>query len=177
MRSLRIRPLTEERLRQAFPLVQTWDASLTLEDWEAFARPLLEDKGAKEGKSGLPERGIMTVENEQGYISGFFSYHCVKDLRHGRLLFAENLVAFDFIDRDTCYEALCAALENLAHRLGCGAIHTIVADATSKGEAQGKLPEHGKEPRLRRLLEARGHHEEGWLLCKRLTGRNPCGPI
>jgi hypothetical protein len=151
---LKIRPLSAERVAQAFPLIQTALPVVTLAAWRDFAAALMSGGDAREG-------GILAVTDGRNYIAGLCSYRVVPDLVHGRLLDASHFLAFDMLDRRPVAEALAAALEARARERGCSAVHT-------------RLPHRNAAPPdpgngLSGLLAARGHRVESLGLCKRLV--------
>ncbi len=154
MRNLQVKQLTADRLQQAFPLLQSLDPGLSLDRWLAYARSLV---GAPCCSEGPQESGVMSIENEQGYITALFTYRCFEDLRHGRLLTAENFVALDLLDPETCAHALSEALEHLAAHLSCDAVHSLISESEARGAGAGVMAS---------VLKARGHLDRGRLLCK-----------
>lgn len=154
MTQLKIRPLSAERVSQAFPLIQTALPEVTLAAWRDFAAVLMSGGDAREG-------GILAVTDGRNTIVGLCSYRLVPDLVHGRLLDADHFLAFDLLDRRPVAEALAEALEALARERGCTAVHT-------------HLPQRNDAPTepgtgLTGLLAARGHRVESLGLCKRLV--------
>ena len=164
MRNLQIKHLTADRLQQAYPLLQSCDPALTLEGWQAFARPLLD--GTAGSGSRPAESGIMTVENEQSYITGLFTYRCGQDLRLGRVLTAENFIAFDFLDPAACARALGDALEHLSRQLGCAAVRSIVTLADGPNSPNRKAADL-----IGRILRDKGHSETAYLMVKAVPRR------
>ena len=78
-------------------------------------------------------------------------YRVIHDLRHGRVLFADHVIALDMVDRNPVAKAVLAALETLSASLGCDALHTSL-----------EAPQEG----LKAVWENAGHHAEKTLLCK-----------
>ena len=162
MRKLQVKQLTNERLEQAFPLMQSSDPGLSLDRWLAFASQMMvESTGGKPAPSG-----IMTVENEQSYIAGLFSYRCHQDLHRGKTLTAENFVALDFLDPRACAEALGTALDHLARQLGCSAILSLLNVSGPKSEGCARMMES--------VLRERGHETRGQVLCKAVEKQLSC---
>ncbi|MFQ6017175.1 MAG: hypothetical protein ACE5KF_03180 [Kiloniellaceae bacterium] len=148
-RQLRIRPLTPDRIAQAYPLVQAALPEVSLGDWRDFAAPLVSPKAQ-------PDAGIITVISERDYIAGLCSYHIAHDLRHGPALIADHFLALDLFDQRAVVHALAEAIESLAKDRLCTAIHT-------------NLPETGakiSDGWLIRLLGNRGHRIESLRMCK-----------
>ncbi len=157
MTQLKIRPLSAERVSQAFPLIQTALPEVTLAAWRDFAAALMSGGDAP---GGAREGGILAVTDERDYIAGLCSYRVAPDLVHGRLLDADHFLAFDLLDRRPVAEALAEALEALARERGCRAVHTRLPHKITAPD-----PGHG----LSGLLAARGHRVESLGLCKRLV--------
>jgi hypothetical protein len=154
VRHLKIRPLTAERVTQAFPLIQVALPAVTLAAWRAFAAALMTGGAARDS-------GILAVTDERNYIAGLCSYRVVPDLVHGRLLDAGHFLAFDLFDRRPVAEALAEGIEVMARDRGCSVVHT-------------QLPRRNDTPcepgnGLAELLAARGHRVETLGLCKRLA--------
>ena len=154
MRQLKIRPLSAERITQAFPLIQTALPEVTLVGWHDFAAALMSGGNPREG-------GVLAVTDGQNYIAGLCSYQVVPDLVHGRLLDAGHFLAFDLLDPRPVAEALAEAVETLARKRGCTAVHTHLP------QRNNAPPEPGNG--LLDLLTARGHRVENLGLCKRLV--------
>lgn len=163
MRNLRVKHLTPGRLQQAFPLLQACDPTLSLETWTAFAAPLLSPtpKAEQPGRGEPPEHGILSVENEQGYIAALFTYRCHPDLRLGRVLLAENFMAFDLLDPAACAHALVAALEQLSGQLRCSEVRSHIS--------HGRTPDNRNGGLMAAVLAERGHGPCGRLFCKEVA--------
>ncbi len=152
MRHLEIRPLTAERIAQAFPLIQASLPQVTLETWRDFAAALV--------AQGAPAAtGIILVVGERDTIAGLCSYRVERDLVHGRLLNADHFLAFDLFDRRSVAHALAAGVEDLARERHCTAIHTNLIRPRDPAPAGGGLVE---------VLSARGHRIETLGMCKPL---------
>ena len=153
-REFTVKPLSAERVTQAYPLVQTNDPELGLEAWRDYALEHVRTRG-----DGRHSHGILIAENEGGFIVGLVAYHDAIDLHHGPVLVAEHLLAFDLLDRNLIVKRLTAELERIAGDHGYKAIHTTLPEAA---------PSRGGHW-LRNFLEARGHHVEGMSMCKPLA--------
>ena len=154
VRQLRTRPLTGERIAQAFPLVQTSLPQVTLDAWRDFAEALVSHRNGAAA-------GIIAVLGERDYIAGLCSYRIGHDLVHGRLLSAEHFLAFDLLDRRAVAHALAEGIEGLARAHHCTAIHTHLP---RMGDAD---PERGGG--LQDVLSTRGHRIESIGMCKLLA--------
>ncbi|WP_181449429.1 hypothetical protein [Azospirillum thermophilum] len=156
------KPLGRRQIDQAYPLICAISPGLAVERWRAFAAALLD----RNGQSALPA-GIMTVQNANGYIHGLFSYAVEEDLRHGPALVVDNFVVMDLFDLGGAAEVLLRAMEALAARLGCTAIHTNLP------EAYAILT--GAENPVMACFRGQGHRMETMRLCKPLGGANDNG--
>ena len=118
---MKTQTLNSQKVDQAYGLVRLAAPQISLEDWRDFARSSI-------SPSEAPESGILTVEDESGYIMGLVGYVVDYDLEHGRTLIAKNLMALADTDkgRQEVAFALISALEDLASHQRCGAIRTIV---------------------------------------------------
>ena len=132
MRQLEIRPLTAERIAQAFPLIQASLPQVTLEAWRDFAAALI-DQGAPAAT------GIILVVGERDTIGGLCSYRVERDLVHGLLLNADYFLAFDLLDRRAVAHALAEGVEALARQRHCTAIHTNLTRPPDPAPAGGGL--------------------------------------
>ncbi len=152
MRNLETRPLTPERVAQAFPLIQTALPAVTLEEWRDFALPLA-------NPAGQSASGVVTVISEQDFIVGLCCYRVEKSLHHGAVLMADPFVALDLLDLKAVASALADAIESLAREWHCTAIHTSLPATGAKGA----------ENWLVRNLRSRGHQVESLRMCKLLA--------
>lgn len=153
MRQLSTRPLTPDRIGQAFPLIQATVPDVTLDDWRRFAMTLMTPREPRPA-------GIMTVLSELDYIAGLCIYRVEHDLRHGWALAADHFLALDPFNRGAVVLALVEALEALARENGCAAVHTSVPERCTTVQANGRG--------LIEILCSLGHEIETVRLCKRL---------
>ncbi|PWC83423.1 hypothetical protein TSH100_20625 [Azospirillum sp. TSH100] len=164
------KPLGRRQIDQAYPLVCAIAPGLGVGQWRAFAAAVLD--GATMGgseKDGSPaSRGIMTVQNAQGYLHGLFSYAAEPHLLHGRTLCVDNFVVLDLFDVAGVAEALLRAMEGVARRLGCAAIHTTLPDRTVRhGSRRDPIPD---------CFRTEGHRQETVRFCKDLAVVNDNAP-
>jgi hypothetical protein len=118
-----VRRLTGDDVMRAYPLARLAAGHLTLPAWLRFAEALgAEPPGAKKPRkaSGGAE-GLLGVEDSRGYLYALCSFAAEPDLRTGRRLCVDNLVALDLIDGDIPAQALIGALDRLARDLDCPA--------------------------------------------------------
>lgn len=149
VRKLNVSLLSQTEVDQAFPLMQTICPAADLEAWRRFAGQRL----AQGTDSGT---GVLIVRNEQGCIVAIAAFQLSQDLIHGPILLADHFGALDIIDQDNVARALEAGLEKIARRHGCTAVHTNVTASGRKGH----------DDWLCSVLFERGHHVEGFQMCK-----------
>ena len=118
------RRLTKNRVEQAYPLVQTASEDISLEKWHAYA-----DAHLKRSSTG--EKGIVCVENEQGYIHGLLGFRVDMTLRWGRTLICEHLIALHLVNAEPIITAIIDKMDILARDLKCEAIHVTGLQAYS----------------------------------------------
>ncbi|CAO3418340.1 hypothetical protein [Azospirillum endophyticum] len=154
------KPLGRRQIDQAYPLVCAIAPGLGVDQWRAFAAALLDD-ATRSGGSGLPaDRGIMTVQNAQGYMHGLFSYAVEPQLFHGRTLSVDNFIVLDLFDVAGIAGTLLQAMEGLARRLGCTAIHTTLPERyLSRASRRTPIPD---------CFHIEGHRQETIRFCKDL---------
>lgn len=171
------KPLGRRQIDQAYPLVCAMAPGLGVDQWRAFAAAVLDsatlgsstegaagDGAAREGR--LPaSRGIMTVQNAQGYLHGLFSYTAEPHLLHGQTLCVDNFVVLDLFDVAGVAEALLRAMEGLARRLGCAAIHTTLPDRFARPDS---LQGSRRDP-IPECFRTEGHRQETIRFCKDLV--------
>ncbi|HYD67496.1 hypothetical protein [Azospirillum sp.] len=145
------------QIDQAYPLVRAIAPDLPVERWRSFATALT---GAS-APPGAPA-GIMTVQNDRGYIHGLFSYAVKEDLRFGRILSVDNFVVLDLFNVSDAASSLLQTMEDLGRTLHCTAIHTNLR------ECYAGTPAHG-HPMLG-FFRDEGHDVDGVRLCKALAG-------
>lgn len=116
-----VRRLTGEDVMQAFPLARLAAGHLTLPAWLRFAEAMgAEPPGAKKPRKPTDgSEGLLGVEDSRGYLYALCSFTVAPDLRTGRRLCVDNLVALDLIDGDIPARALIGALDRLARDLDC----------------------------------------------------------
>ena len=108
-----VKPLTPERIPQAFVLASKFDERLSQDAWCEYAAAVVE-----KGDNGVG-RGIMTVQSEEGYIYGLSVHHLKQELRRGRVLEIENFAVVDLIGAKTAAGLLLESLESIARAQQC----------------------------------------------------------
>lgn len=106
------KPLALNKINQAYALVRAARPDMTVDGWRAMASEYIEEPPV-DGPAG---RGVVAVQNEQGYIVGLFCYVACDDMRHGPTLRIENLTALDLFDQVGVMAALLDEIEALARR-------------------------------------------------------------
>jgi hypothetical protein len=149
VRKLNASLLTTPEVDHAFPLIRAICPGAELEGWRSFAR----QRVAAGPESGT---GILIVRNEQSCIVGLCAFQLSYDLLHGPVLFSDHFCALDIVEQGAIARALENAMEKIARRHGCAAVHTNVA-------AAGNTPDDGW---LCAVLYERGHRVEGLHMCK-----------
>ena len=108
-----VKPLTRERIPQAFVLVSIFDAALSQDAWCHYATAIVES-----ADNGLA-RGIMTVQSQRGYIYGLSVHDLKHELRRGRILEVENFVVADLVGARPAAGLLLESLEGIAREQQC----------------------------------------------------------
>lgn len=152
-RRYEVRPLPLSRLPQVYPLVHAIAPRLGLGEWLAHGRTLCAAGREREA-------GLIAAQGADGYIYGLFSYRILPDIQHGRTFRVENFVALDLVDGAGAAEALIAAIDSLARKMDCVAVHVMVAQQQGTRVALD-------ERRLGPFFHA-GYGAEGIGMCKRL---------
>ena len=156
MLSLRLEPLTPEKIARAYALVQLVAADVSLAAWRKFA-------GQRISGMSPSLSGIHTVQDRRGNILGLASYAAADDLNDVRTLTVDHLVVIGTTERqgDAVLSALLSAMETIAISCGCGTIQFKLAASGS-----ATLDHHA-----RWLLETAGHSERYVLLAKALEAQ------
>ena len=121
-----IRPLTHERIHEAFPVVAVLDSGITPEEWCEYAQTLIEPPESRHN------HGIITVQDLQGHIIGFSVYQIRPDLRRGRILDIENFAVANLIGAPNAASTLLKALENLARDEKCECLSISLLNPKSR---------------------------------------------
>jgi hypothetical protein len=142
--------LSRDQIRSVYPLIREAVATIDLTTWLRFARQFTAPRRAG-------QYGIVTVRREgRTFPCGLFCYRVEDDLKLGKVLTADHFVAVDLLDPGAVLAALVEELDELAKRLGCQAVRSLV---------------HGGAPIVAGGLYAAGHRPEGAApLLKMLRG-------
>ena len=149
------RILSLDRVPQAFPVIQTL-TDLSLQRWHQYATLRLASR-----ESNPESAGIVAIENDRGYIHGLFGYRTDFDLKCGRVLLCEYLVALGMLDSGPIFERLVSTMEDIARDRDCRAIHVRVP--------LGSFSASDGSTKLTNLLQTAGHTAETMELCRPLT--------
>ena len=143
--------LAPKQVDQAWPIIQSSLPGVHIDDWRSFAASMNdwpEDKG-----------GIVAVKNGS-YLHGLFSYTIAPHLTHGQVLNVDNVFVLDLFTPGMVADVLLDAVEDVALRHGCLAVHTLLPVTMADDLADNG---HWLAARFR----SRGHCVETKLLCKR----------
>jgi hypothetical protein len=109
-------PLAYAQIGQVFPLLQLVGETCTAQQWELFAAAIVDAMAPRP-----PAAGIMTLQDDRGYIQGLFRYRASRGASGGATLLVDDVVALAMFER-SLVEALDRNLEELAREHGCGVI-------------------------------------------------------
>jgi hypothetical protein len=121
--------LDRARLPLALPLVRLIRPDLAMEDWRAFALPLV-----SEDDHDPPQRGIVVAERN-GYMRGLFAYRAVPDLGNQPVLLVQNVAMFEIADSAALARVLRDEIASLSHKLRCARTQVLL-DATDSWTRQ-----------------------------------------
>ncbi|HEX9771457.1 MAG TPA: hypothetical protein VGA50_19955 [Kiloniellales bacterium] len=117
-----VRPLTPERIPEAFPTVAFLDDEVTAERWSDYANAIVGPNGQDDG------HGIMTLQDPQNRIVGLSAYTIRADLQRGRVLVVENFAVAALIGARQAAATLLAAMEQLARDRDCRCLAVSLVD-------------------------------------------------
>ena len=144
-----VTPLVPDQIAQAYALIQAAESSISLKQWQDFV-----DSVICPAKNSAPNRGIMTLRDEEEYIFGLFTYFVRPDLHHGRVLVVDNFLAMTLLDRRGLAETLLSSMARIGEEHGCHAINMDIAQ---------------KHTWISDYLTATGHEVEKLGFCKILS--------
>jgi hypothetical protein len=121
-RQYAIKSLTLDRISQAFPLIHAAEMDLSLGQWVRYAKDHLQGMH----NYGDGHRGIVTIESDDDYIHGLFLYAVDCDLKLGRSLRCEHVIALDLFHGEKVAASILEAIQILAKKHDCGAISVSV---------------------------------------------------
>ncbi len=117
-----VRPLSQERIPEAFPVVAFLDEQVTPQQWSDYASAVVASTGQGGG------HGIMTLQDPQSHIIGLCVYHIRPDLQRGRVLVIENFAVVTLIGARQAASTLLAAMEALARDRNCACLAISLLD-------------------------------------------------
>ena len=121
-----VRPLSQERIPEAFPVVAFLDEQVTPQQWSDYASAVVASTGQGGG------HGIMTLQDPQSHIIGLCVYHIRPDLQRGRVLVIENFAVVTLIGAQQAASALLAAMEALARDQDCACLAISLLDRKAR---------------------------------------------
>jgi hypothetical protein len=121
-----VRPLSQERIPEAFPVVAFLDERVTPQQWSDYASTVV----AANGQGG--SHGIMTLQDRQSHIIGLSVYHIRPDLQRGRVLVIENFAVVTLIGAQQAASTLLAAMEELARDRNCACLAISLLDSKAR---------------------------------------------
>jgi hypothetical protein len=142
---LSVRPLAPGQLRDLYPLMRAASPALSLQAWLHFARALTASKAP--GHAGI----LVARRHRVSHPCGAVCYRRDRDLQFGIILTAEHFIAMDLLYPEAVMDALLGELDNIAMRLRCNAIRSIV---------------QGGRVMLADELRGAGHVSEGFTMTK-----------
>lgn len=153
MRRLTVAPLSPAKIDQCFALVRLGSPHVKPELWQTYAMDYL-----AESRAG--NAGILSVEEDRGYLLGVLVYEVGPDLHHGITMIAKDCFVYDCLERGKREIALSliAGLEELANQQRCTSLHL-------------RLPVSRADPVdhwLAGLLQSSGHSIVAVQYCKQL---------
>ena len=118
MPRLSVSNLEPDGMAEAYPLIRR-QARVGPERWQEFGKQLASRGG-----------GVVAVRAEDQRVHGVAAYVPVVSLRHGTALRVEAIAAFELGHVALVRNALSAALDELARRLGC---EVVMVSLDAKG--------------------------------------------
>jgi hypothetical protein len=108
--------LDRRTIDKAYPLVRNIVPGMTAARWTQFVRPHLVPRS--------PDwpRGVMTIQNADGYILSLFAFEVRADLHESRIFHMDHIMIPNLPGRGTLWASTVGAAERLAEMNGCRAI-------------------------------------------------------
>ncbi len=123
--SIKTSHLPEDRVDQCLPLLQALLPSLDRARWRTYCHTLYAAGYPARSVPGTPKirsAGIITAEDDDGYIRGLFSYRTAPNLCHGRVLAIDAFVIMEITGAETVAQGLMEKAEDIGRALDCGAL-------------------------------------------------------
>jgi hypothetical protein len=136
--ALVVSPLTPDLVRPAFPLLREAAPELSLAEWLRFARRLAAPARTR-------REGILAARRAaRPFPCGLCYWRSTPDLAAGHALTAEHVVAMDMLDPALVLDALLLELDQVAERLDCRAVRSVVQPGA--GMLSARLVAGGHSP-------------------------------
>lgn len=149
------RLLDRSSIDKAYPLVRGIMPNVTLERWTEFAKPYFAARSPK-----WP-RGLMTIQNGEGYILGLFGFEVRDELHSSRTLFIYNIIVPRIPGHDLIWASVVSTAETLAAINDCRTIQIKLSDDLNAQESSHEW--------LGSSLVTAGYMIEGIHAFKRMT--------
>ena len=133
-----VRPLSQERIPEAFPVVAFLDERVTPQQWSNYARAVVAANGQGGG------HGILTLQDPQSHIIGLSVYHIRPDLQRGRVLVIENFAVVTLIGAQQAASALLGAMEELARDQNCACLAISLLDRKDRRSPNQRRNQTGR---------------------------------
>jgi hypothetical protein len=133
-----VRPLSQERIPEAFPVVAFLDEQVTPQQWSDYATAVVAASGQGGG------HGIMTLQDPQSNIIGLSVYHVRPDLQRGRVLVIENFAVVTLIGAQQAASTLLAAMEALARDRDCACLAISLLDRRDRRSPNHRSNQTGR---------------------------------
>lgn len=121
MNDFTVKPLNFNQIDQAYALLRMAWPGLAQDDWRALAASRL----AAPPRGEPATQGVMTAQNDHGYIVGLFVYLACDHLRHGRILRIDHAAALDLFDHAGVWDVLLRSVAELAQLMKCAEIEAV----------------------------------------------------
>ena len=146
--ALHVERLCRSALLTVYPVMREAVPPLSLAHWLRYARKVTA------GRDDAPEGVLIVTRRGTPHPSGAVCYRRDHSMTLGAVLTAEHFIALDLLYPQVVLKSLLLELDNVALRLNCTAIRSIV---------------HGARPDLLADLEGAGHQSEGFTLTKTIV--------
>jgi hypothetical protein len=147
--------LDRRTIDKAYPLVRNIVPGVTAARWTQFVRPHLVPRSV-----GWP-RGVMTIQNDAGYILSLFAFEVRADLHESRIFYMDHIMVPNLPGRGTLWACTIGAAERLAEMNGCRAIWAEFRGGAERSDED-----------LLMSLEKSGYAPAGVRAFKRLEARS-----
>lgn len=115
---LKIIPLSGERVLQAYPLIRDITPHVSLSEWQSYLATFGEPS-----QTGSVESGAYALIAPSGHVLALWTFRIGLDLEQGRTLIVDHVKAAGMPSQRVLVHAALNAVEELAQRHACTAIH------------------------------------------------------